>query len=97
MIAFIQQREKKEISCAKDEDLCDNGFNLGGLAIWEESGKWKGMINLRLKPPQRSADRDISLFSGFQKGQYKWRSLLLRSTREWDAVRLYNSWVAYRV
>jgi hypothetical protein len=28
-------RKKNEISCAKDADLRDNGFNIGGLAIWD--------------------------------------------------------------
>jgi hypothetical protein len=42
MIAFILRGEKIEISCAKVEELRDNGFNFGGLAIWDGIGQMDG-------------------------------------------------------
>jgi hypothetical protein len=39
MTAFILRGELNEISCANDADLRDNGFNIGGLAIWDGIGQ----------------------------------------------------------
>jgi hypothetical protein len=41
MIAFRLRGEKIEISCANWEKLCNNNFNLGGLAIWDGAGQMK--------------------------------------------------------
>jgi hypothetical protein len=59
--------------CAKGVQLRDNYFNIGGYAFGMGSGKWTGRINSRLKPPQRSAKRNISLSRGFQIGHYTYR------------------------
>jgi hypothetical protein len=41
-ITFILRGEKNKISCAKDAELRDNNFNIGGLAIWDGIGRMHG-------------------------------------------------------
>jgi hypothetical protein len=42
MTASRLRGEKIEISCANGTDLRDNGFNPGGLAIWDGIGQMDG-------------------------------------------------------
>jgi hypothetical protein len=62
MIASRLREEKIEISCANAAELRDNGFNIGGLAIWHGIGQMDGKDQLEADPPQRSADRKNSHF-----------------------------------
>jgi hypothetical protein len=56
---YFAGREKNEISCAKDADLCDNDFNIGGLAIWEGIGRMNGNDQCEADSPLRSAKQNI--------------------------------------
>jgi hypothetical protein len=64
-LSHLSYRQKKiEISCANGVELRDNDLT---LAVWQfgmGSSKWTGRINSRLKPPQRSANRNIAHFRG---------------------------------
>jgi hypothetical protein len=68
MIAFTLRGEEIEISCAKVADLRDNGFNIGGLAIWDGIGRMDRQDQFEADPAQQLEDRDISLFRGIQIG-----------------------------
>jgi hypothetical protein len=60
--------EEIEISCTNGADLRDNGFNIGGLAIWDGIGRMDRKHQFEADPSQQSEDRDISLFRGIQIG-----------------------------
>jgi hypothetical protein len=61
---------RKKIFCANGAELRDNDFNLGGLAIWDGTGRMDRQHRFEAEAIVAVSEPDYFSFRGFQIGPY---------------------------